>query len=105
MLLIQKPIPFTKVSILFEIFRIVFSVIFVGDSSVGKTSIINAFKEKDDIDVNPTIGLEFTNSFPFEVGNPPEEICFQIWDTGFRLIIIKVIEKSLFMINSRTRKI
>ena len=56
---------------------------------MGKTSLINSFKRREDIyDVNPTIGAEFTNTEPLRVGQLNEEIVFQIWDTGFFIIKI-----------------
>ena len=58
-----------------------FLVILIGDSRVGKTSLINKFKKREDFqDVASTIGAEFTNSEPMEVGD--EKIVLQIWDTG-----------------------
>jgi len=43
--------------------------------------LINKFKKREDFkDVTSTIGAEFTNSEPLEVGD--EKIVLQIWDTG-----------------------
>jgi len=68
----------------------------IGDSNVGKTSIINSYKQREDLsDITPTIGVEFTNTDPIKVGSFSEELIFQIWDTGF-FCLDKIHKKTFF---------
>ena len=54
-------------------------VIIVGNSGVGKTSIISRYLGKYDPNVNSTIGASFANKS--EIIND-KEILFEIWDTA-----------------------
>ena len=54
-------------------------VIIVGDSGVGKTSIINRYIDKYNPNEKPTVGASFTNKSEIVNG---KEILFEIWDTA-----------------------
>lgn len=54
-------------------------VVFIGDSQVGKTSIINAFIKKEFIEQNPTIGASF---YTHMMNYDDKQVYLQIWDTA-----------------------
>ena len=61
-------------------YDILFKIILVGDTSVGKTNIINKYtKNEFHEDFNATIGVEFSHK-QFTVDN--HKIKAQIWDTA-----------------------
>ena len=64
----------------------VFKVVFIGDSGVGKTSIINSFLGKDISNIRSTIGVDF---FSIKLGN--NQVI--IWDFAgqrwFRDIVVQ----------------
>ena len=53
-------------------------VVFVGDTRVGKTSIINKYAKKND-KTSPTIGA---NSFCFSIPLDSEIVTLSVWDTA-----------------------
>ena len=62
---------------------IVSKVILLGDSGVGKTSVINSFMFKDYKHVTmPTIGADFHNAKVKLTDNFDDQINLQIWDTA-----------------------
>lgn len=54
-------------------------VVFIGDSEVGKTSIINRFIRKEFSQQNPTVGASF---FTQMMSYNDTQIYIQIWDTA-----------------------
>ena len=60
----------------------VFKVVFVGDSDVGKTSIINQYaKGNFESKTKPTVGAHFTQK-ELVVEGVGERMKLQIWDTA-----------------------
>lgn len=56
-----------------------YRVVFIGDTEVGKTSIINRFIRKEFADQDATVGATF---FSFMASYEGNEIALQIWDTA-----------------------
>ena len=54
-------------------------IVFIGDTEVGKTSIINRFIKKEFTDQNPTVGASY---FTYMTSYKDKEILMQIWDTA-----------------------
>lgn len=76
------------------------SVVFLGDSAVGKTSIIQQYLFNAlNPDHKPSIGIDFfSQEVTFPDSNPPKTIKMRIWDTAgqekFRSIIPSYIRTS-----------
>ena len=59
-----------------------FKVVLLGDTNVGKTSILTRIsKDQFRTDLQPTIGPHFVSKV-FKLPNSTEEIKLQIWDTA-----------------------
>lgn len=78
--------------------------IFLGDSAVGKTSIISQYiYNTSNSDHQPTIGVDFfSKNIDIPDSNPPRTIRMQIWDTAgqerFHAIIPSYIRNSTVVI-------
>ena len=57
----------------------VFKVIFLGDSGVGKTSLIHRLSAGEFDSFNSTLGLDFSTTM---VMVREERVVFQLWDTA-----------------------
>ena len=63
-----------------ENYDIMYKIVLIGDSSVGKTNIMSIFVRNDfNIESKPTIGVEFSNRNIIHEG---KKIKIQVWDTA-----------------------
>ncbi len=80
-----------------NVYNIIYKFIFLGDESVGKTSIIKSYTDDMSIDNRPTIGVDFLYTI-IEYDN--KQFKLHLWDTSGREYFRFIIKNYLSVTNN-----